>query len=108
MQVVLDGVQVLLVNTDSTTGYITWRIFVVVVVDDAAAADDDMICLFVKGAGTRKGNGKCSCDAGYEGDFCDSCAAAYYKAYQDEHKLLCSPCHSSCQGPCTQAGYKGL
>lgn len=60
-----------------------------------------------KGAGTRKGNGKCSCDAGYEGDLCDSCAPTYYKSYQDEQKLLCSPCHSSCQGSCTQAGPKG-
>jgi len=60
-----------------------------------------------KGAGTRKGNGKCSCDTGYEGEVCDSCAATYYKAYQDEHKLLCAPCHPSCQGPCTQAGPKG-
>ena len=27
--------------------------------------------LFVQGAGTRKGNGKCSCDPGYEGEFCN-------------------------------------
>ncbi|PNF21193.1 hypothetical protein B7P43_G05107 [Cryptotermes secundus] len=60
-----------------------------------------------KGAGTRKGNGKCSCDPGYEGDFCNSCAATYYESYRDEEKLLCSPCHTSCQGPCTQPGPKG-
>jgi hypothetical protein len=62
----------------------------------------------VKGAGTRKGNGKCSCDPGYEGEFCNSCAATYFESYRDEEKLLCSPCHASCQGPCSQAGPKGL
>ncbi|XP_069692770.1 cysteine-rich with EGF-like domain protein 2 isoform X5 [Periplaneta americana] len=60
-----------------------------------------------KGAGTRKGNGKCSCEAGYMGELCNSCASEYYESYRDEDKLLCSPCHSSCQGSCTQAGPKG-
>lgn len=32
-----------------------------------------------KGAGTRKGNGKCHCDAGYNGDYCDSCADNYFQ-----------------------------
>ncbi|KAJ9578009.1 hypothetical protein L9F63_025130, partial [Diploptera punctata] len=59
------------------------------------------------GAGTRKGNGRCSCDKGYEGEFCNMCASEFYESYRDEVKLLCSPCHSSCQGACTQAGPKG-
>lgn len=60
-----------------------------------------------KGNGTRKGNGACACDAGYTGPMCDSCADGYYQAYKDEKVVLCSPCHVSCQGSCTQAGSKG-
>ncbi|KAK9889428.1 hypothetical protein WA026_004698 [Henosepilachna vigintioctopunctata] len=61
-----------------------------------------------KGAGTRKGNGNCQCDAGYSNDYCDQCADGYYEAYKDEKKLLCSKCHSSCaRGRCTKAGAIG-
>lgn len=60
-----------------------------------------------KGNGTRKGNGSCACDAGYTGVMCDVCAISYYQAYKDEKVTLCSPCHVSCQGACTQAGTKG-
>lgn len=60
-----------------------------------------------KGAGTRKGNGKCSCDLGYGGDKCNKCAENYFEAYKDEKKLLCSKCHISCDGSCTSAGPTG-
>lgn len=61
-----------------------------------------------KGAGTRKGNGKCSCHAGYTGSQCRECAVSYYEAYRDESKLLCSPCHDACsQEGCNSAGPKG-
>uniref|UniRef100_A0A1B6FV61 EGF-like domain-containing protein n=1 Tax=Cuerna arida TaxID=1464854 RepID=A0A1B6FV61_9HEMI len=60
-----------------------------------------------KGNGTRKGDGKCNCDTGYTGQFCDSCDISYYISYKDEKKLLCSKCHTACEGPCTQAGVKG-
>lgn len=60
-----------------------------------------------KGSGTRKGNGQCSCNIGYEGPFCDKCSDSYYQAYKDDSKLLCSPCHHSCQNACSQAGPKG-
>lgn len=60
-----------------------------------------------KGNGTRKGNGACACDSGYTGSVCDSCADGYYQAYKDDKYVLCSPCHVSCQGACTQAGPKG-
>ncbi|XP_039297536.1 cysteine-rich with EGF-like domain protein 2 isoform X1 [Nilaparvata lugens] len=60
-----------------------------------------------KGNGTRKGNGECKCDNGYDGTLCDKCAIGYYVSYQDELKLLCSKCHTSCDGECTQAGPKG-
>lgn len=60
-----------------------------------------------KGAGTRKGDGKCHCDQGYEGDYCDKCAKGYYESYRDEEKFLCSICHISCDGYCTAIGPKG-
>lgn len=60
-----------------------------------------------KGAGTRKGDGKCHCDKGYEGDYCDKCGKSYYESYRDDKKFLCSECHVSCDGPCSKAGPKG-
>lgn len=60
-----------------------------------------------KGSGTRKGDGKCHCDKGYEGDFCDKCAKSYYESYRDVGKILCSECHMSCYGDCSAAGPKG-
>lgn len=60
-----------------------------------------------KGAGTRKGNGKCLCDAGYTGEKCTECDIGYYSAYKDDAKLLCSKCHSACDGSCTKAGTEG-
>ncbi|XP_063218653.1 protein disulfide isomerase crld-1 [Bacillus rossius redtenbacheri] len=64
-------------------------------------------CGKCQGSGTRKGNGKCVCDDGYSGDFCSSCAENHFESYRDKDKLLCSPCHTSCSGTCTQAGTKG-
>ncbi|XP_045481397.1 cysteine-rich with EGF-like domain protein 2 [Harmonia axyridis] len=60
-----------------------------------------------KGAGTRKGNGKCLCDTGYANDKCDNCAEGYFQSPKDDNKLTCSKCHSSCDGPCTKAGATG-
>ncbi|KAL3289976.1 hypothetical protein HHI36_023357 [Cryptolaemus montrouzieri] len=60
-----------------------------------------------KGSGTRKGNGKCNCDTGYKNDYCNECSEGYYESYKDEKKLLCSKCHSSCDGVCTKAGATG-
>lgn len=60
-----------------------------------------------KGAGSRKGNGVCVCDAGYQGENCSDCADAYYVSYKDDNKLLCSKCHMSCAGPCNGPGNKG-
>lgn len=60
-----------------------------------------------KGMGTRKGNGKCSCDSGYDGEFCDSCSKTYYESYKDDSKLLCSKCHISCKDVCTKPGPTG-
>ena len=60
-----------------------------------------------KGAGTRKGNGQCSCDAGYTGEACNVCSEGYYESYKDSSKVLCSKCHVACDGPCTKAGNSG-
>ncbi|EEB17120.1 conserved hypothetical protein [Pediculus humanus corporis] len=59
-----------------------------------------------KGSGTRKGNGQCSCNVGYEGTLCDKCSDKHYVSYKDETKMLCSPCHNSCLSTCTGAGPK--
>ncbi|KAL2723181.1 cysteine-rich with EGF-like domain protein 2 [Vespula maculifrons] len=59
-----------------------------------------------KGAGTRKGNGKCLCDKGYHGETCNDCAPGYYESYKDENKLLCSTCHAACNGSCKGPGPK--
>lgn len=58
------------------------------------------------GNGTRKGNGKCKCDNGYSGNDCESCADGFYESFRDESKLLCSPCHISCDGKCSGPGNK--
>ncbi|XP_055311221.1 cysteine-rich with EGF-like domain protein 2 isoform X1 [Sitodiplosis mosellana] len=62
-----------------------------------------------KGNGTRKGSGKCSCHAGYTGEFCSNCALDYFESFRDETKLLCSKCHIACEKNtgCTGAGAKG-
>lgn len=57
-----------------------------------------------KGAGTRKGNGSCSCDPGYHGKTCAQCTEGYYESYRDSKKLLCSPCHAACDGNCKGPG----
>ena len=47
--------------------------------------EDKVICSGngkCKGAGTRKGNGKCACDAAYTGEACNECAQGYYSSYQ--------------------------
>lgn len=60
-----------------------------------------------KGAGTRKGNGRCACDHGYTGEHCNACAENYYQSYKDDKKVLCSKCHVSCLGACKSAGPMG-
>jgi len=59
-----------------------------------------------KGAGTRKGNGKCSCSKEYGGEKCDQCSMGHYESFRDETKLLCSPCHKACASHCTGSGPK--
>ncbi|XP_065066902.1 cysteine-rich with EGF-like domain protein 2-A isoform X2 [Rhopilema esculentum] len=56
-----------------------------------------------QGAGTRGGNGKCSCDNGYEGDTCSECQDGYY----DAGNTTCKTCHEACKSTCTEAGTSG-
>lgn len=60
-----------------------------------------------KGSGTRKGDGKCHCDQGYGGDYCEKCSDSYYESYRDDNKFLCSECHDACEGSCKGAGPTG-
>ncbi|KAI4887838.1 hypothetical protein NFI96_026531 [Prochilodus magdalenae] len=48
------------------------------------------------GDGTRGGNGKCSCNSGYEGEFCLDCAERYYNEERNDTYSLCKECHTSC------------
>nr|XP_061814931.1 cysteine-rich with EGF-like domain protein 2 [Nerophis lumbriciformis] len=49
------------------------------------------------GDGTRGGTGKCSCDLGYEGDFCLDCTDGYFNQVRNDSYSLCTECHSSCK-----------
>lgn len=60
-----------------------------------------------RGSGTRKGNGTCACDEGYEGDLCSNCSKGYFQLYKDDNKLICDKCHNACQDDCTEAGPTG-
>ncbi|XP_043212562.1 cysteine-rich with EGF-like domain protein 2 isoform X3 [Amphibalanus amphitrite] len=60
-----------------------------------------------KGDGSRKGSGACACNKGYSGTLCNACNVTdHYEAYKDDNKLVCSPCHKSCDGACAGAGPK--
>ncbi|XP_062862868.1 cysteine-rich with EGF-like domain protein 2 [Trichomycterus rosablanca] len=55
-----------------------------------------------KGDGTRGGNGKCTCDQGYEGEFCLDCVDRYFSLERNDTFSLCKECHpscTSCSGP---------
>ena len=56
------------------------------------------------GEGSRKGNGRCECNQGYNGEHCMQCAEKFYEEYRDSNKLLCTPCHRACAGGCTGIG----
>ncbi|MEQ2236852.1 Cysteine-rich with EGF-like domain protein 2-A [Ilyodon furcidens] len=54
------------------------------------------------GDGTRGGNGKCSCDHAYKGEFCLDCIDGHFSEVRNDTFSLCSECHSSCK-TCTGA-----
>lgn len=49
------------------------------------------------GEGTRGGNGKCSCNRGYKGEFCLECADGYFNEERNDTYSLCTECHTSCK-----------
>ncbi|KAL2102265.1 hypothetical protein ACEWY4_001433 [Coilia grayii] len=57
------------------------------------------------GEGTRGGNGKCSCNRGYKGEFCLECRDGYFNEQRNDTFSLCTECHSSCK-TCTGATHK--
>lgn len=54
------------------------------------------------GDGTRGGNGKCSCDAAYKGEFCLDCVDGHFNEVRNDTFSLCTACHTSCK-TCTGA-----
>ncbi|XP_053719170.1 cysteine-rich with EGF-like domain protein 2 [Synchiropus splendidus] len=48
------------------------------------------------GDGTRGGDGKCSCNHGYKGEFCLDCSDGFYSQEKNDSFALCSECHESC------------
>lgn len=59
-----------------------------------------------QGDGTRKGNGLCVCNNGYEGENCDQCAKYYFVVLKND-TFTCEKCHKSCKEGCTDSGPKG-
>lgn len=49
------------------------------------------------GDGSRGGNGKCSCNHGYTGDFCLDCTAGHFNQVRNDSYSLCTECHTSCK-----------
>ncbi|KAK0137160.1 Cysteine-rich with EGF-like domain protein 2 [Merluccius polli] len=49
------------------------------------------------GDGTRGGDGHCSCNHGYEGEFCLECIDGYFGKVKNDTFALCTECHASCQ-----------
>lgn len=60
----------------------------------------------LQGDGTRKGNGLCKCNNGYDGEVCERCAKNYF-VVQKNNTLTCEKCHKSCKEGCTDSGPKG-
>ncbi|KAH7725536.1 latent transforming growth factor beta binding protein 4 [Aphelenchoides avenae] len=60
-----------------------------------------------QGAGTRGGDGKCTCDKGYVGIRCSNCDAHYYAVSQNETSIECAECFEGCASGCIAAGPKG-
>ncbi|XP_036376212.1 cysteine-rich with EGF-like domain protein 2 [Megalops cyprinoides] len=55
------------------------------------------------GDGTRAGHGGCSCNHGYQGEFCLDCADGYFNKERNDTFSLCAACDRVCSG-CTGAG----
>ncbi|KAG5845950.1 hypothetical protein ANANG_G00144600 [Anguilla anguilla] len=49
------------------------------------------------GDGTRAGHGRCSCNRGYQGEFCLDCIDGYFNVERNDSFSLCAECHTSCK-----------
>lgn len=49
------------------------------------------------GEATRGGNGRCSCNHGYQGELCLECSDGFYADVHNDTFTLCSECHTSCK-----------
>ncbi|XP_062339158.1 cysteine-rich with EGF-like domain protein 2 [Osmerus eperlanus] len=49
------------------------------------------------GDGTRGGKGKCSCNHGYQGEFCLDCVDGFFEELRNDTFSLCTGCHGSCK-----------
>ncbi|XP_076468886.1 cysteine-rich with EGF-like domain protein 2-B isoform X2 [Babylonia areolata] len=56
------------------------------------------------GGGTRGGTGKCKCNAGYTGKFCDKCSTGYYQSEKNDTHATCKVCDISCKTSCKGDG----
>lgn len=56
------------------------------------------------GGGTRGGSGKCKCNSGYTGKFCDKCSKGYYQSDKNDTHATCKVCDISCKSSCKGDG----
>ncbi|KFV16437.1 Cysteine-rich with EGF-like domain protein 2-A, partial [Pterocles gutturalis] len=57
------------------------------------------------GDGTRGGDGSCSCNKEYTGDFCLDCSSGYFSTLRNETHSVCTACHAACK-TCTGSSNK--
>uniref|UniRef100_A0A8D0FUW5 Cysteine rich with EGF like domains 2 n=1 Tax=Strix occidentalis caurina TaxID=311401 RepID=A0A8D0FUW5_STROC len=57
------------------------------------------------GDGTRGGDGSCSCNKEYTGDFCLDCSNGYFSTLRNETHSVCTACHTACK-TCTGSSNK--
>ncbi|XP_029813920.1 cysteine-rich with EGF-like domain protein 2 [Manacus vitellinus] len=49
------------------------------------------------GDGTRGGDGSCSCNKEYTGEFCLDCSSGYFSTLRNETHSVCTACHTACK-----------
>ncbi|CEF60777.1 Epidermal growth factor-like domain and EGF-like calcium-binding domain and EGF-like, laminin domain and Furin-like repeat and Domain of unknown function DUF3456 domain-containing protein [Strongyloides ratti] len=59
------------------------------------------------GDGLRKGSGKCVCDEGYVGPYCNNCESQYFEEIKTTSYIKCEKCYEGCAKGCKSSGPKG-